>query len=570
MKFQIKNQATARFWAYATSFGAAWGVWELTLGTFLHMLKLPFAGPILAAASGALLIAERQLIPMRGISIATGLIAATCKSISPDGTILGPMIGILSESLVVEIVFLLLPRGITAPFAGALVSICPLIQKLLTQWLFYGGTLFSLYAAILKKATFNLSLTDAVLILTFILATIGIVFGLLGQWLGRRAVQELYRSLAPENPLEYIKTILYQRESAQLISKDQITEKEQLINKEQIREAGQAFKKKSALKKEQTLANELILKKDQIIKEDQKPIIQRNSKKLFSSVLFISKNKVFILLLSILIQFFHFKNQILAPLIALVIIQTTLIFIDPQVLLKVWRPKFWLLSVPIALLAGLFLGVKDISLGFGTSNFMQLSSTGLIAGAWMLLRAGWILSVTSWISMSLDRNSVYSWFTRMGYSHFGNSISSAFGIMEELRPYIGVSVGQVVSFFSMAAKLAELSALKNRSVEGPIILANVGSVDLVHVTKNKTNVKDAINNKISTFLFAGDQYHSEQIIFLDQWGLQESKGKGKLPEFVESISDKIYIIEVKADYAPEIANQLGGFVPLVSSSFQIF
>ena len=48
----MKN--AARFWSYATSFGAAWGIWELTVGSFLHALSIPFGGALLASAAAGI------------------------------------------------------------------------------------------------------------------------------------------------------------------------------------------------------------------------------------------------------------------------------------------------------------------------------------------------------------------------------------------------------------------------------------------------------------------------------------------------------------------------------------
>ena len=45
-----------RFWAYVTAFGALWGSMEITLGSFLHVLRFPFAGILLASISAALLV----------------------------------------------------------------------------------------------------------------------------------------------------------------------------------------------------------------------------------------------------------------------------------------------------------------------------------------------------------------------------------------------------------------------------------------------------------------------------------------------------------------------------------
>jgi hypothetical protein len=113
-----------RFWAYVTAFGAAWGAFEITVGAFLHALRIPFDGTFLASVSAAFLVAQRQVLPARGASLATGAVAALCKSISPGGMILGPMVAILVESALVEFALLAAPRArTTTMLAGALAAL---------------------------------------------------------------------------------------------------------------------------------------------------------------------------------------------------------------------------------------------------------------------------------------------------------------------------------------------------------------------------------------------------------------------------------------------------------------
>ncbi|MBW2731955.1 MAG: DUF2478 domain-containing protein [Deltaproteobacteria bacterium] len=184
------------FWAHITAFGALWGVMEITLGSFLHALRLPFAGVILASLSAALLVAQRQVISLPGVSLMTGLIAALCKSISPGGIILGPIVGITIEALLVETALLLGPRRVTpALLAGALAALWALLQTLLTKLIYYGMELLELYLALLERAGTWLGLTpeqgwSALLFLMGSVALMGMGMALLGRAVGRAALHE--------------------------------------------------------------------------------------------------------------------------------------------------------------------------------------------------------------------------------------------------------------------------------------------------------------------------------------------------------------------------------------------
>ncbi|MCU0619979.1 MAG: hypothetical protein MUC69_00585 [Gemmatimonadales bacterium] len=183
--------AQRRFWAYAATFGAAWGTLEITVGSFLHSLRLPFSGVLLAAVGAAILVAQRQVLPARGLTIATGLVAAACKSLSPGGVILGPMVGISTEALVVELALLLWPRApVAAVVGGALAALWALSQTLLTQVLFYGGDMLALYVAALERVALWLGLARGVgvralaaILLAFV--AVGAAGGALGWRAGR-------------------------------------------------------------------------------------------------------------------------------------------------------------------------------------------------------------------------------------------------------------------------------------------------------------------------------------------------------------------------------------------------
>jgi len=188
--------STPLFWSTAAAFGALWGTVEITLGSFIHTLRIPFSSAILASIGAALLIAQRQVVPKRGLSIATALIAALCKSLSPGGVILGPMVGITVEGLLVELALLASSRFVVcAILAGMLAAVWPVFHKLLSGFVFYGTTAVELYVAMLQKANAWLGHADAgwwvVMAFIGIIASIGALGGLFGWCVGKDAARSL-------------------------------------------------------------------------------------------------------------------------------------------------------------------------------------------------------------------------------------------------------------------------------------------------------------------------------------------------------------------------------------------
>jgi hypothetical protein len=197
-----------RFWAQVAAFGALWGTVEITLGAFLHTLRVPLTGVLLASLGAGLLVAQRQVQPERGATLATGIVAALCKSVSPGGVILGPMAGISVEALLVEGALFLAPRALVpAAVAGGLAATWALGQKVVTQYVVYGADVVRLYLALLAETARALGVAQTtgwgvlagVAALVFAL---GAVAGVVGWAVGRRAAVVLAAVAAPGPALQ--------------------------------------------------------------------------------------------------------------------------------------------------------------------------------------------------------------------------------------------------------------------------------------------------------------------------------------------------------------------------------
>ncbi|MFO0592652.1 MAG: hypothetical protein U0441_34225 [Polyangiaceae bacterium] len=142
-----------RFWGHAAAFGAMWGAIEATVGTFLHALKIPFGGTVLAGTGAAFLFALRTVYPKRGVVLATGAVCAGVKLLSPATAVVGPMAGILVESLLIELAcFAFGANPISAAVGGGLATLWALSQKVLTQIVLYGAPMIDLYRELLQRA----------------------------------------------------------------------------------------------------------------------------------------------------------------------------------------------------------------------------------------------------------------------------------------------------------------------------------------------------------------------------------------------------------------------------------
>jgi hypothetical protein len=127
-----KSKKLSPIWLKAAMLGSVWGSIEIIVGSFLHNLRIPFAGTVLAAIGVCLLVAGQFIWNERGLIWRAGLICALMKSISPSAVIIGPMIGIFSEALVLEL-FARSFRGasIGLLIGGGIAACLPFLQVLI-------------------------------------------------------------------------------------------------------------------------------------------------------------------------------------------------------------------------------------------------------------------------------------------------------------------------------------------------------------------------------------------------------------------------------------------------------
>jgi len=129
----------ARPWTAAALIGALWGALELSVGTALHLSRLPIRGMVMAALGLVCLVTLRRLRGGPGVCILAGLVAAFLKIFTLGGLYPGPLIGILLEALVIEVVFDVLgSRRVSAVIGGAIVLGLTPVQMTLTVWVVAG------------------------------------------------------------------------------------------------------------------------------------------------------------------------------------------------------------------------------------------------------------------------------------------------------------------------------------------------------------------------------------------------------------------------------------------------
>lgn len=180
-------------------FGALWGALEISLGAVLKALHLPLSGALLATAGLVIALIARLFVPRVGATLFVGVVATILKLFSIGGVLIGPMIGILAEALLAEVVLSLAGRPRRAAFllAGALGVGWTVVQPFFTGALLFGRDMLEVWLDLVSQATGLLGLPESAALLAAAgLVGLHLLLGAAGGWLAWQAGRQLSGRLA--------------------------------------------------------------------------------------------------------------------------------------------------------------------------------------------------------------------------------------------------------------------------------------------------------------------------------------------------------------------------------------
>jgi nucleoside-triphosphatase THEP1 len=189
------NKPLSSLWYKAAVVGSLWASVEIILGSFFHNLNLPLSGTILSFITVYLLISFSQIWSEQGLLWRSGLICALMKSISPSAIILGPMIGIFTEALLLEIFILFFGKNLFGyMIGGAFAVLSTILHKLVSLTITYGFDFITILGALYKFCVKQLHfefMTPGYLILFIVLVYVaaGMTAAILGYTTGMKYKQ---------------------------------------------------------------------------------------------------------------------------------------------------------------------------------------------------------------------------------------------------------------------------------------------------------------------------------------------------------------------------------------------
>jgi nucleoside-triphosphatase THEP1 len=179
-------------WLKASVIGSIWASVEIILGSFLHNLKIPLSGMLLSFISVWLLVSFLQVWKENGLIWRAGLICALMKSMSPSAFILGPMIGIFTEAILIELFIFLFGKNLFGYLVGgAFAVLSTILHKLASLLILYGfdfiKILSDLYLFAVKQINLeHLSPAFMIILISVIYIITGMTASLAGYLTGLR------------------------------------------------------------------------------------------------------------------------------------------------------------------------------------------------------------------------------------------------------------------------------------------------------------------------------------------------------------------------------------------------
>jgi len=190
----MNNSQRTRQYVEIALFGAVGGALEAVLGSITHSFRfIPFAGLIPATALIFILaVFFTRNNSVRNIAFC-GATIAVLKLLSPIGSSLFPVAGVLIETTIICLIFLIIPGPvlIRIMIAGAAISLWPVCHKIIHLTIFMdiaSSEAINNLAAKLSNyfGTENMGIAWVILPLILLHFTIGATGGALGWLIGKK------------------------------------------------------------------------------------------------------------------------------------------------------------------------------------------------------------------------------------------------------------------------------------------------------------------------------------------------------------------------------------------------
>ncbi|MEF3279680.1 MAG: hypothetical protein K6357_01765 [Elusimicrobiota bacterium] len=135
-----------KFFVFSGVFGVLWGVFEMLIGSYLHILNLPLRGAFMSGFGCVFMCVLRSYVNYKGVNLYAAIVAISIKLLSYGGFKLGPIVGIFIEAVIIEVIFGVFNfNKFSIIFSSLLCVLEGVPHFFITTWIMYGGGIFEVY-----------------------------------------------------------------------------------------------------------------------------------------------------------------------------------------------------------------------------------------------------------------------------------------------------------------------------------------------------------------------------------------------------------------------------------------
>lgn len=161
IKKLILNNYDKKAIIYIAVFGCLWGLNEVTFGTFLKSFKIPFSGAVLASIASIIISVSSTIFYKKGSVMLMGIVACIIKLSYLGNFLFGPIIAILLEGIIAELIVKSLKNGLfRCVLLGILLSLYSVIHLIVTNLIVYGIDFYRIYLELVRKSVIAIGFSD--------------------------------------------------------------------------------------------------------------------------------------------------------------------------------------------------------------------------------------------------------------------------------------------------------------------------------------------------------------------------------------------------------------------------
>lgn len=191
------QKSKSRNIAFIAIFGSIWGIIEVSVGTYLHIFRFPFAGALMSSLALLVILSGAVFIDEKSAIIKIGVVACFVRIFSVGSIIISPLISMAIEAIIVNVIILIFKKNIFSfILTGVTVVTYTFFHKFIAQGILFGKGIFKMYTDVLNEGSklFGIDIRYAFLIILLLILLhiiLGVITGISAFYLANQAKKRL-------------------------------------------------------------------------------------------------------------------------------------------------------------------------------------------------------------------------------------------------------------------------------------------------------------------------------------------------------------------------------------------